>query len=229
MQRPLVGVIEGSTMEILETIAHYRVIPLVVLHKPENAGLLGDALVEGGLPLAEVSFSTAGANQIVHTLAKRGDMLVGAATVLTADQVDEAVEAGAQYIASPGNSPDVQARCAKHGIRYLAGVATATEIQRALADNLTTLRLFPAGSLGGVAGVKMLGKSFPQVSFIPVGGVGGAHIRDYLNVRSVPAVSGSWMVPGQALRRADFKEVRDRTSHAVRLARSARKPSEKQD
>lgn len=206
-------------MGVLQDLMQRRVIPVVLLHKPENSNALGDALVAGGLPVAEISLVTDGAEMIVRTLANRGDMLVGA-TVLTATDVDLAVDAGAKFIASQGTSEEVLAHCEEAKVPYLAGVATATEIQRALALGLRTLRLFPAGSLGGVAGVKLLAKSFPQVNFVPTGGVGAAHMRDYLQLRSVPAVGGSWMVPGQALGRADFKEVRDRTAHAVRLAKT---------
>lgn len=207
-------------MGVLDDLKAHRVIPVVVLHKPENANALGDALVAGELPVAEISLVTDGALRIVGDLAARGDMLVGA-TVLTGQEVTKAVGAGAQFVASQGLSEDVLTRSVEVGVPYLPGVATASEIQRALSLGLRSLRFFPAGTLGGVAGVKLLSKSFPQVEFIPTGGVGAAHIRDYLRLRSVPAVAGSWMVPGQALGRGDFTEVRDRTAHAVRLARTA--------
>lgn len=206
-------------MGVLDDLTARRVIPVVLLHKPENANALGDALVAGGLPVAEVSFVTEGAATIVGTLSARGDMLVGA-TVLTSEEASKAVDQGAQFVGSQGLFDDVLTRCAELGVPYLPGVATATEIQRALALGVRTLRFFPAATLGGVAGVKLLSKSFPQVQFIPTGGVGAAHIRDYLRLRSVPAVSGSWMVPGQALGRGDFSEVRDRTAHTARLART---------
>ena len=212
-------------MGVFEQLERVRVIPLVVLHKAESADALAEALVQGGLPVAEISFSVGDAAQTISTMAQRRDLLVGAATVLTPTQVDAAVDAGAQYVASPGNCPEVFDRCLERGVPYLGGVATATEIQRALAMGLTWMRFFPAGSLGGVAGIKMLSKSFPQVRFIPTGGVGAAHIRDYLSLRSVVAVGGSWMVPGQALARADFKEVRDRAAHTVRLAKAAPRPA----
>ena len=113
-------------MSVLDLFANYRIVPIVVLHKPENAGKLADALVEGGLPAAEIAFRTEGAEKIVRTLADRGDMLVGAGTVLNADQVDLAVDAGAQYVASPGLSIPVLERCAELGIPAVPGAATAT-------------------------------------------------------------------------------------------------------
>ena len=210
-------------MSVLDLFANYRIVPIVVLHKPENAGKLADALVAGGLPAAEIAFRTEGAEQIVRTLADRGDMLVGAGTVLNADQVDLAVDAGAQYVASPGLSIPVLERCAELGIPAVPGAATATDVLNALDLGFNIVKLFPAAAIGGVSGVKLLAEPFPTMQFIPAGGVGAAHIKDYLGLRSVLSVGGSWMVPGQALGRGDFKEVRDRTAHAVRLANSVPK------
>ncbi len=210
-------------MSILDLLSETLIVPIVVLHKPANAARLGDALVEGGLPQAEIAFRSDGASEIVRTLASRGDMLVGAGTVVTVDQVDAAVEAGAQYIASPGVSLPVLERAAELGIPAIPGAATATEVISVLDLGYSTIKLFPAAAMGGVSGVKLLGEAFPGVDFIPAGGVGAAHIRDYLSLRSVLCVGGSWMVPGQALGREDFKEVRDRSAHAVRLAKSAKR------
>lgn len=202
-------------MSTLEALAAHRIIPVVVLDSASDAAPLAEALVAGGLPVAEVTLRTDAAIESIGIMAARGDMLVGAGTVLTADQVDRVVDAGASYIVSPGTSVAVVERARERGVAVLPGAVTPTEIQAALELGLDTLKFFPAGTFGGPAAIKALSAPFGQVKFVPTGGVGLNNLADYLSVPSVIAVGGSWMVPAAAIRAGDFAAVRQLTADAV--------------
>lgn len=205
-------------MTTLDTLCATRLVPVVVLDDAADAGRLGDALVDGGLPVAEVTFRTAAAADAIRVLADRGDILVGAGTVLTPDQVDQAVAAGATFVVSPGLSRAVVERCREHGVLPLPGVVTATEIQAAMELGLTTVKFFPAGASGGARAIAALAAPFGGVTFVPTGGIGPDDLGDYLSIPAVAAVGGSWMVPRDRIRAGDFDEVRRLTAQAVALA-----------
>lgn len=204
-------------MSVLETLAIHRIVPVVVLDNAADAGPLAEALVGGGLPVAEVTFRTAAAVEAIGIMAARGDVIVGAGTVLTPAQVDQAVDAGATYIVSPGTSAAVVERAQQRGVPVLPGAVTATEIQAALALGLDTVKFFPAGTSGGPAAIKALAAPFGGVKFVPTGGVGLANLAEYLAIPAVAAVGGSWMVPAAAIRAGDFDTVRRLTAEAVAL------------
>jgi 2-dehydro-3-deoxyphosphogluconate aldolase / (4S)-4-hydroxy-2-oxoglutarate aldolase len=199
----------------LRLLSRHRVIPVVALDRAEDAGPLGDALVSGGLPVAEVTFRTSAALGAINILAARGDMLVGAGTVLTTAQVDEAVDGGASYIVSPGLSRAVVERAHERGVPVLPGAVTPTEIQAALELGITTVKFFPASTSGGPVAISALAAPFVGVKFVPTGGVGPRNLADYLAIPSVLAVGGSWMVPGKAIRAGDFETVRNLTKATV--------------
>jgi len=180
-------------------------------------------LVAGGLPVAEVTFRTAAARDSIKAMSARGDILVGAGTVLTAEQVDQAVEAGASYVVSPGLSRAVVERCQELGVLALAGAVTATEIQAALELGLTTVKFFPAGTSGGAPAIKALAAPFGQVSFVPTGGVGPKNLADYLALANVAAVGGSWMCPRDLVTAGNFAGITALTREAVALAASLTK------
>jgi len=205
-------------MTTLDTLCVARLVPVVVLDDAADAGRLGDALVDGGLPVAEVTFRTAAAADAIRVLADRGDILVGAGTVLTPDQVDQAVAAGATFVVSPGLSRAVVERCREHGVLPLPGAVTATEIQAAMELGLTTVKFFPAGASGGARAIAALAAPFGGVTFVPTGGVGPDDLGEYLSIPAVAAVGGSWMVPRDRIRAGDFDEVRRLTAQAVALA-----------
>jgi len=207
---------------VLAELAKRVLVPVVVLQEAGDAGLLADALVAGGLPVAEVTFRTAAAADAIRVIADRGDVLVGAGTVLTAAQVDQAVAAGARYVVSPGTSRAVVERCGEHGILALPGAVTATEVQAALELGLDTVKFFPAGTSGGAAAIKALAAPFGGVSFVPTGGISPANLAEYLAVRSVVAVGGSWMVPTDRIAAHDRSGLVDLISAAVATARAAR-------
>jgi 2-dehydro-3-deoxyphosphogluconate aldolase/(4S)-4-hydroxy-2-oxoglutarate aldolase len=206
--------------ELLSELASHLLVPVVVIDDAATADSLGDALVAGGLPVAEVTFRTAAGVEALRRLAARGDILVGAGTVLTAQQVDAAVEAGADYIVSPGLSRTVVERCVHHGVLPLPGAVTATEVQAALELGLRTVKFFPAESSGGVAAVRALSAPFIELGFMPTGGIGPDNLADYLAVPAVRAVGGSWMVPRKLI--GDTAGVTSLIDEAVRLAKSLR-------
>ncbi len=209
-------------MNVLEDLARHRIVPVVVLQDAADAALLAEALVAGGLPVAEITFRTAAAADSIRAMADRGDVLVGAGTVLTVDQVDAAVAAGARYVVSPGTSRAVVERCAEHGVPALPGAVTATEVQAALELGVDTVKFFPAGTSGGAAAIKALAAPFGGVKFVPTGGIGPANLAEYLAVSAVLAVGGSWMVPADRVAAHDRAGLVDLVSAAVATARAAR-------
>ncbi len=205
--------------DLLTQLASHRLVPVVVLDDAGDAAGLAEALVAGGLPVAEVTFRTAAAAEAIAVMAKRGDVLIGAGTVLTVQQVDAAVEAGAGYIVSPGLSKAVVRRCQKIGIPVLPGAVTATEITRALELGLSTVKFFPAETSGGAAAIKALSAPFGGVKFVPTGGIGPKNIAEYLALDCVSAIGGSWMVPSALVREQKFEEIAQLTRDAVALVK----------
>jgi 2-dehydro-3-deoxyphosphogluconate aldolase / (4S)-4-hydroxy-2-oxoglutarate aldolase len=201
-----------------QTIAALRVLPVVVLEDAAAAAPLADALAAGGLPCAEITFRTAAAADAIKIMASRGGLTVGAGTVLTPAQADQAVEAGARFIVSPGFSPSVVRRCQELGVPVFPGVATATEIQMALDAGVATVKFFPAEQLGGAAMIKALAAPFRSVRFIPTGGVTTENMRAYLANPAVLAVGGTWMVAADLLAGGRWDEVTSRAAAAVKEA-----------
>ena len=165
-----------------------RIVPVVVLADSAGAEPLAGALVAGGLHCVEVTFRTDAAADVIRAMTVRPELVVGAGTVLTAEQAEQAVTAGARFVVSPGFGPAVVRRCQELGVPVFPGIATATEIQMALDAGLDTVKFFPAEQLGGVGMVKALSAPFRTVRFIPTGGVDTGNLADYLAVASVLAV-----------------------------------------
>ncbi len=188
-------------------VTENRLVPVVVIDQADRAESLGEALVAGGIPVAEVTFRTDAAPEAIRRMSANGYLLVGAGTVLTVDQVDEAVDAGAQFIVSPGFSAAVVLRAQQHGLPVFPGAVTPTEIMAALDLGLTTLKFFPANLYGGPAALRALGAPFPQVRFIPTGGVSVDNLETYLSLPNVAAVGGSWMVPVDVIDAGDMATI----------------------
>lgn len=206
-------------MESIATLLHrVRVVPVVILDDAAAAPALAAALRAGGLPVAEVTLRTAAAESAMRAMAEDPDMLVGAGTVTRPDQVDRALECGARFIVSPGFSAEVVRTCQDRGVPVLPGVATPSEIQWALEAGLDTVKFFPAETLGGVAALKAMSAPFPDIRFVPTGGVGPQNLASYLALPSVMAVGGSWLVDRATLARHDFGEITRLTAEAVRLS-----------
>ncbi|GAB2933986.1 2-dehydro-3-deoxy-phosphogluconate aldolase [Streptomyces heilongjiangensis] len=192
-----------------------RVLPVLTVPDPRTAGPLADALAAGGARCAEVTFRTPDAARVLTTMAAHGGLVVGAGTVLTAAQAERAVRAGARFVVSPGLDEEVVGRCRALGVPVVPGVATATELMRALAAGLDTVKLFPAEPLGGIALLRALAAPFPGTRFVPTGGIGLDRMADYLSHPAVLAVGGSWMATPGHLERGDFAGIRRLTAEAV--------------
>lgn len=208
--------------DVSETIAATRILPVVVLDDATSAPALAAALTAGGLRAIEVTFRTAAAADAIRVMSERPDLLVGAGTVLTPAQVDEAAAAGARFVVSPGFSPTVVRHCQERGLPVFPGAATATEIQMVLDAGLDTVKFFPAEQLGGVGMIKALAAPFRSVRFVPTGGVNTGNLADYLALPAVLAVGGTWMVAPALLAAGRWDEVTRLTAAAVAASRSVR-------
>lgn len=209
---------------IFERLAQHKIVPVVTADTAEQGLAIASALAAGGLPVAEITFRTPAAAAAIEAVAERGDVLVGAGTVIRPDQVDAAVAAGARFIVSPGTSRAVIERCREHGIPVLPGAVTATEIQAALELGAAAVKFFPAEASGGAPAVRSLTAPFGGVGFVPTGGIGPANLATYLSIPAVIAAGGSWMLPDDSIRRADWNEITRLTRDAVRLADSIAGP-----
>lgn len=208
--------------DALEVISASRLLPVVVIEDAKAALPLATALKKGGLQSVEITLRTPAALTALRTMAEDGDLVVGAGTVLTPQQVDLALAAGARYIVTPGFSPDVVRHCQASSVPVFPGAATATDIQAAMNAGLDTVKFFPAEPLGGIAMLEALAAPFSMMKFIPTGGIAAANVAGYLRHPAVCAVGGSWMVARSLLEAGDFATITGLTAEAVRLARSAR-------
>lgn len=195
--------------EIIEKLGRVGLIPVIKLNAPEQALPLGKALIAGSLPVAEVTFRTDAAEESIRILSRELPQLtLGAGTVLTTDQADAAIAAGAKYIVTPGFNPRVVAHCIEKGIPVTPGVTSPSQIEQALEMGLSVLKFFPAEQSGGIAMLKAFAGPYGnKVSFIPTGGVGVKNLADYLSCANVHAVGGSWMVPSDAVSAGDFHKI----------------------
>lgn len=180
-----------------ERILKTKLVPVVVFKSTTEIKPTLDALKAGGIEVAEICFRTACAEEaLIQAIKEYPDMLIGAGTVINADQANKAIKAGAKFIVSPGLSLEVAKVCKEHNITYLPGVVTPTEIMRALDLGITYLKFFPAGVYGGLKAIKALSAAFPQVKFIPTGGVDNSNLKEFISEKAIFAVGGSWLLKG---------------------------------
>lgn len=207
--------------KITEQLKFTRIIPVVVLHDAVHAKPLGKALCAGGLPCAEITFRTEAAAECIQIMSQEfPDMLIGAGTVLTTAQADQAMKAGAKFIVSPGLNPTVVKHCLKKKYPVFPGINNATGIETALSMGLTLLKFFPAEASGGLAMIKALSAPYPQVRFMPTGGINLENLHTYLACDKVAACGGSWMVKDDLIKAGNFEEIQRLTEEAVRTVRS---------
>jgi 2-dehydro-3-deoxyphosphogluconate aldolase/(4S)-4-hydroxy-2-oxoglutarate aldolase len=200
--------------EVVERLARARVVPVASLDHGEQAEATARALQRGGVDCIEVTFRTAAALEAIRAARTVPGVLVGAGTVLSPQQAAEAAEAGADFAVAPGTNPSVVAACGELGLPFFPGVATPSEIETARALGRTTLKLFPAAQAGGTGFIRAVSATYPDVRFLPTGGIGRDTAPEYLALPSVLAVGGSWLVKPELLRAGRFDEVE-------RLARDA--------
>lgn len=210
-------------MDISEKFAALCVVPVVVLESADDAVPLAKALINGGLPCAEVTFRTAAAEESIRRMSQAfPEMLVGAGTVLSVEQVDRAVGAGAKFIVSPGFDPEVVDYCIAKNIPVFPGCVTPSEVAQAVKRGLKVVKFFPAGQFGGVATIKALTAPFVGLKIMPTGGVGPKNLAEYLECKSVIACGGSWMVKGDMIKAGDFAKIEELTREAVTMAHEIR-------
>ena len=210
-------------MNVAETISKMGVVPVVVLNDVKDAAPLAKALVEGGLPCAEVTFRTAAAEESIRIMATEfPEMFVGAGTVLTIDQVDRAVNAGAKFIVSPGFDPEIVDYCLSKDIPIFPGCITPSELAQAVKRGLKVVKFFPAEQFGGVATIKALAAPYTSVKFMPTGGVNAKNLEKYLSFDRIIACGGSWMVSGALVKEGKFDEIKELTAEAVKLVADIR-------
>ena len=210
-------------MNVVDQIGRLGLVPVVEIPDAALAGPLGQALLAGGLPCAEITFRTSSAAAAIAVLRREcPDLLVGAGTVLTPAQVDAAADAGAAFIVAPGFNPVTLERARARGLPMIPGVCTPTEIEQALSHGVDVLKFFPAEAAGGVAFLKAVSAPYKNVRFIPTGGISASNLASYLALPQVLACGGSWMVSQGLLLRGDFEAIRRLTSEAVSVAAAAR-------
>jgi len=203
-------------MEFRENLTATRIVPVIVIKQLGHAVPLAKALVEGGLNILEVTLRTPAALEAIRAISDQvPGAIVGAGTVINAQQFTAAAGAGAQFVVSPGLTEEVVKASRDHTVPILPGIATASEIMRGLSLGLDLFKFFPAESIGGAPAIKALGGPFPQVSFCPTGGISAKNLASYLSLPNVIAAGGSWMVP------SDLDEA-DAFARATVMAREAR-------
>ena len=206
-----------------EQFYDYAVVPVVVLNDTKDALPLAEALIKGGLPCAEVTFRTDAAEESIRLMCEKyPEMLVGAGTVLTTDQVDRAVAAGAKFIVSPGFDPEIVDYCLSKNIPVLPGCITPSEVAQAVKRGLKVVKFFPAEQAGGVAMIKAMAAPYTMVKFMPTGGISTKNLKDYLSCDKIICCGGSWMVKGDMIKNGEFDKIAEMTKEAVELAKSIR-------
>lgn len=203
--------------DVLKKISNIGIVPVVVLDDAKDAAPLAKALCEGGLPCAEVTFRTAAAEESIRIMATEyPEMLVGAGTVLTIEQVDRAVNAGAKFIVSPGFNPKIVKYCLDKNIPVCPGINNPSNIEAAIELGLDVVKFFPAEQSGGIDMIKAMAAPYTQMKFMPTGGINAKNICDYLSFDRIIACGGSWMVKKDLVALGDFDKIRDLTEEAVR-------------
>ena len=209
--------------EVLKKIGEIGIIPVVVLDDAKDAAPLAKALMEGGLPCAEVTFRTAAAEDVIRNMSEAyPDLFVGAGTVLTVEQVNRAVNAGAKFIVSPGLNPEVVKYCIQRGIPVCPGTCTPSEVEQALALGLDTVKFFPAEPAGGLGFIKAIAAPYTTVKFMPTGGISAKNVREYLAYDKILACGGSWMVKKDLVQAGDFDKITELVREAAAIVKEVR-------
>lgn len=201
-------------MNIYDEVKKYKIVPVVVLNSVEETLPKVGALIEGGLPVAEICFRTPCAKEAIKVATKAfPDALIGAGTVINKEQCLDAIACGVKFIVSPGLSKEVAAICKENNVPYFPGVVTPTEVMMALDLGINVVKFFPAADFGGLKTIKALCAAFPQIRIMPTGGINEANIRDFLSYEKILACGGSWMMSGTV------EEIKAKTASAVALVK----------
>ena len=208
---------------VLKQMQEFGIIPVVVLNDTKDAEPLGKALVEGGIPCAEVTFRTEAAEECIRIMAEKfPEMLVGAGTVLTTEQVDRAIAAGAKFIVSPGLNPKVVKYCVEKNIPITPGIITPSEMEQAIELGLEVVKFFPAESFGGLKTIKSMAAPYNKMMFMPTGGINPENVKEYLKFGKILACGGSWMVAGNLVKEGKFDEIAKLVAEAKEIVKEIR-------
>ena len=206
-----------------EIIQKNGIVPIVVIHDTKDAAPLAKALVEGGLPCAEVTFRTEAAEESIRIMAAEfPEMLVGAGTVLTKDQVDRAVKAGAKFIVCPGFDPELVDYCLLKKIPVYPGCITPSDVAQAVKRGIKVIKFFPAEQFGGISTMKALAAPYAGIKFMPTGGISAKNLEKYLSFDKIEACGGSWMVKEELINSGSFDEIKKLVKEAVQLVANVR-------
>jgi 2-dehydro-3-deoxyphosphogluconate aldolase/(4S)-4-hydroxy-2-oxoglutarate aldolase len=207
---------EVTMNQILEKITKLGIVPVIALDNSEDAAPLARALCKGGLPCAEVTFRTDAAAKAIRIMSTEfPDMLVGAGTVLTTDQVDAAIQSGAKFIVSPGFNPRIVKYCVDKDILIIPGCTNPSDIEQAIEFGLEVVKFFPAEASGGLEMIKSLSAPYTKMKFMPTGGINAKNINSYLDFNRIVACGGSWMVNHEFIANGDFDRIAELTNDAI--------------
>lgn len=202
--------------KVLEEFSKIGIIPVIALDNVEDAAPLAKALIDGGLPCAEVTFRTAAAEESIRIMSEQfPEMLVGAGTVLTTEQVDRAVNAGAKFIVSPGLNPKVVKYCVEKGIPVTPGCSNPSDVEVAIELGLEVVKFFPAEAAGGLSMIKSMAAPYTKMKFMPTGGINAKNLTNYLDFKKIIACGGSWMVNKDMIAAKDWDGITKLTREAV--------------
>ena len=209
--------------EVLKKIQEIGIVPVVVLDDAKDAAPLAKALIDGGLPCAEVTFRTEAAEECIRIMAEQfPELLVGAGTVLTTEQVDRAVAAGAKFIVSPGLNPRIVKYCVEKGILITPGCANPSDVEQAIENGLEVVKFFPAEQAGGLPMIKAMAAPYTGMKFMPTGGINPKNVREYLAFNKIIACGGSWMVKGDLVKAGDYAKITELSKEAVAIVKEVR-------
>lgn len=203
---------------IKEVMTTSPVMPVMVINQLDQAVPLAKALVEGGLKVLEITLRTPVALEAIRKIkAEVPGAIVGAGTIINTETLQQAIDAGAEFIVSPGVTDTLIAAALKTGVPILPGVATSSEVMKLLEMGVTAMKFFPAEAAGGIPMLKSFGGPLPQVTFCPTGGVNPKNAPEYLALKNVACVGGSWMAPAELVDAGDWDEIRRRAAEAAGL------------
>jgi 2-dehydro-3-deoxyphosphogluconate aldolase / (4S)-4-hydroxy-2-oxoglutarate aldolase len=211
--------------EVLQRIGELKVVPVISIEDASHASGLADALQAGGLPIAEITFRTDAAESAIRALCARGDLLVGAGTVLNVETAQRAADAGARFVVSPGLNPKVVEWCVRNKLPILPGAITPTEIEMALDQGVEVIKFFPSEPMGGIKTIQLLSGPYGMIRFVPTGGIGPENLESYLRLPRVLACGGSWMASKELIAARQFDKIKELTRQAVERAARARLPA----
>ena len=209
--------------KVVEELGKIGIVPVIALDDAKDAEPLAKALIDGGLPCAEVTFRTAAAQESIKIMAdKFPELIVGAGTVLTPEQADKAMEAGAKFIVSPGLNPKVVKHCMDKGYPIVPGTSNPSDVEVAIELGLDVVKFFPAEAAGGLAMIKAMCAAYTTVKIMPTGGISAKNIKEYLACDKIFCCGGSWMVKGDMIKAGEFDKIKEMTEEAVNLVKEIR-------